>query len=169
MKTYKGRYKVKNRKKYRGDVDNVVYRSMWEKWVFKWCDDNSDILEWSSEEIVIPYYYEVDKRYHRYFVDVFIRFRSGDTILVEIKPDKQTKPPEGKRKTKKYIQEGLEYVKNMNKWHAADRFAKDNNWKFQVWTENTLQKMGIMPKSNQKAPGKLKPLKPYRKKPRNKV
>ena len=56
----------------------------------------------------------------------------------------------------------MTYVKNMNKWEAADTFAKDRGWKFQIWTENTLQSMGIMAKmSNKLKP--LKPLKPYRK------
>lgn len=169
MKTYSGKYTVKNKNKYRGDLKNVVYRSMWEKWVFKWCDENTSIKEWSSEEIIVPYYYEVDKRYHRYFVDVFIRFDNGKTLLVEIKPDKQTRPPESKRKTKKYIKEGLEYVKNMNKWEAANKVAKDNGWTFEIWTEHTLRKMGIMPKENKPMPGKLKPLKPYRKKSKKSV
>ena len=48
----------------------------------------------------------------------------------------------------------------MNKWEAANSFAKDRNWEFQVWTEHTLQNMGIMPKPLKK----LKPLGPVRKK-----
>ena len=45
----------------------------------------------------------------------------------------------------------------MNKWEAATSYAKDRGWKFEIWTENTLRNMGIMPKAQ---PGKLKPLKP---------
>jgi len=59
---YSGRYKVKNRTKYKGDVDNVIFRSMWERHCFKWCDDNPEVVKWSSEETVIPYFYEVDKK-----------------------------------------------------------------------------------------------------------
>jgi len=77
--------------------------------------------------------------------------------LIEIKPDKQTRPPAYQgRKTKRYISESMDYVKNQNKWKAADNFAKDRGWKFVVWTENTLERMGIKPKST-------KPLKPYTK------
>ena len=54
---YSGRYKVKNPSKYKGDHTNVIYRSMWEKYAFKWCDNNSNVVEWSSEEVVIPYLY----------------------------------------------------------------------------------------------------------------
>lgn len=159
---YSGKYKVKNIRKYRGNPDKVVYRSHWEKMVFLWCDKHDEITEWSSEETVVPYYYEVDKRYHRYFVDLKIKFNTGEVILVEIKPAKETEPPKRPDKSKRYINEAMTYVKNMNKWEAADTFAKDRGWKFQIWTENTLQSMGIMAKmSNKLKP--LKPLKPYRK------
>ena len=149
---YSGKYKLINPQKYKGDPSLIVYRSMWEKHCFKWCDTSKDVLEWSSEEIIVPYYYDVDKKYHRYFPDLKIKLSSGVTYLIEIKPDKETRPPEGQRKTKQYISEGLTYVKNVNKWKAADSFAKDRGWIFQVWTEKTLQSMGIMPKQ-------LKPLK----------
>ena len=133
---------------------------MWERHCFKWCDDNPNVKAWSSEETVVPYFYEVDKRYHRYFVDLKITFKNNKTILVEIKPEKETMPPQGKRKTRQYINEGLTYVKNMNKWEAANTFAKDRGWEFQIWTEKTLQEMKIMPKPIKK----LKPLGPVRKK-----
>jgi hypothetical protein len=164
---YSGRYQVLNTKKYKGDHTNVIYRSLWERDVFKWCDINPQVKSWSSEETIVPYYYEVDKKYHRYFVDLKITFTNNKTILVEIKPDKETSPPTGPKRTKKYINEALTYVKNMNKWEAANEFAKDRGWEFQIWTENTLIEMGIMQKPMKKVPGKLKPLKPYRrKKPR---
>ena len=162
---YRGKYKVKNMKKYRGDPDNVIYRSMWERHCFKWCDENSFIVEWSSEEIVIPYYYDIDKKYHRYFVDLKITFKNGKTILVEIKPAKETEPPKNANKSKRYIGEAMTYVKNMNKWEAANAFAKDRGWEFQIWTENTLKSMGIMKEQKGKLKP-LKPMKPYRKKPK---
>lgn len=154
---YSGKYKVKNPQKYKGDFMNVVYRSLWEKYCFKWCDEDSSVKSWSSEEVVIPYFYEVDKKYHRYFMDLKITYTNGTTVLVEIKPKKETAPPNfNGRKTKQYISEGLTYVKNMNKWAAAQKFAADNGWGFEIWTEDTLHKMGIKPKST-------KPLKPYKK------
>jgi hypothetical protein len=167
---YSGRYVVANRNKYKGDADNVVYRSLWELQCFKWCDSNSAIKYWSSEETVIPYFYDVDKKYHRYFVDLKITYNDGRTVLIEIKPDKETKPPTGQRRTKKYINESLTYIKNMNKWEAANEFCKDRGWEFHIWTEETLREMGLLTKP---VPGKLKkPLKkmtPYRKKkPRKK-
>ena len=86
------------------------------------------------------------------------------TLLIEIKPEKETVPPVGQRKTKQYVSEGLTYIKNMNKWEAANSFAKDRGWEFQVWTEKTLQEMKLLPKPMPGKLKKLKPLKPYRKK-----
>ena len=153
---YSGIYKVKKPEKYEGDSTDVVYRSMWEKWAFKWCDKNDDIVKWSSEEVVIPYYYEADKRHHRYFMDLKLVFKSGRTLLVEIKPDVQTRKPKKPAKiTKRYVNEGYTFIKNSNKWEEAARFAKKRGWDFEIWTEKTLTKMGIMPKS-------VKPLKPFK-------
>ena len=59
---YKGLYTIENKKKYAGDPLNVVYRSLWEREVFKWCDRNPKIKTWSSEEIIIPYYFDMDKK-----------------------------------------------------------------------------------------------------------
>jgi len=154
---YSGNYKVKNKEKYIGNPENVTYRSQWEKYAFKWCDDSPKVKRWGSEEIVIPYLYEVDKKYHRYFMDLVIQYTDGKTVLVEIKPAKETSPPTGPRRTRRYITEGLTYVKNMNKWEAAKEYAKDRGWHFEVWTERELEAFGIMPKS-------AKPLKPFSRK-----
>lgn len=86
------------------------------------------------------------------------------TILVEIKPEKETAPPIGERRTKRYITEGLTYIKNMNKWQAAENYCKDRNWEFQIWTEKTLQEMKLLPPPMPGKLKKLKPLPPYRKK-----
>ena len=161
MKTYSGTYKP-NKDKYQGDASKVVYRSGWELHCFRWCDANSAIQTWSSEEVVIPYIYVVDGRYHRYFMDLKINFKSGVTMLVEVKPAHQTLPPKGNKRTKRYISESLTYVKNRNKWLAASEYAKDRGWKFEIWTEHHLNEMNILPKSTQKVPGKLKKLKPYK-------
>jgi|TARA_R110000822_G_scaffold48453_10_gene127637 hypothetical protein len=159
---YSGKYKVKNIAKYKGDYTNVIFRSNWEKVCFKWCDQNDSILEWSSEETIIPYFYEVDKRVHRYFMDLRFKTKDGKTYLVEIKPHKQTLVPKNPNKSKRYITESLTYIKNRCKWKAAESYSKDRGWHFEIWTEHTLQKMGLLPKL--KPLGKLKPLAPFRKK-----
>lgn len=156
MPTHQGKYKPKNPGKYRGDPNEIVYRSMWERYCFIWADNNTNVKQWSSEEVVIPYLYEVDRSYHRYFVDMWVRFEDGKTLLVEIKPFKETQVPvfPGK-KTPRYVTESLTYVKNQNKWKAAEKFAEERGWKFVIWTENELSAMGILPKEPLK---RMKPL-----------
>lgn len=161
---HSGHYKVANPAKYKGDFTNVVYRSLWELYCFQWCDTSSSVKEWVSEEIVIPYFYEVDKKYHRYFIDLKITLTDNTVILVEIKPEKETAAPKRPDKSKRYITEALTYVKNRCKWEAAEQFAKDRGWKFQIWTEKTLVGMGIMPAYTDKTMKPLKPLKPLKKK-----
>jgi hypothetical protein len=93
---------------------------------------------------VVPYKCTVDKKLHRYFVDLLIQMDNKKTYLIEIKPKSQTQPPKARsRKTKKYINEQLTYIKNNDKWEAATQFAEHKGWKFQVWTEETLKNLGI--------------------------
>jgi len=141
---YKGKYKIKNPDKYAGNPNTVVFRSLWERNTFRWCENNPKVKLWNSEEIVVPYKSTVDKRLHRYYVDLLIQMDNKQTYLIEIKPKKETMPPPKRsRKTRKYINEQLTYIKNNDKWEAADQFAKHKGWKFQVWTEETLKNLGI--------------------------
>lgn len=107
------------------------------------CDTNDAILSWSSEEIVIPYLYEVDGKMHSYYMDFWLRMRRHDgkivERLIEVKPHTQTLPPKPqKRHTKQYVAKVAEYVKNMNKWTAARRYAKLNSMEFSIFTEHEL-------------------------------
>jgi len=52
---WKGRYKVKNPAKYKGDPTRVIYRSSLELKFMNFLDTHSDIIEWNSEEVVVPY------------------------------------------------------------------------------------------------------------------
>jgi len=140
---YSGRYSVKNREKYEGDPSRVFFRSLWERQVFKWIDDNPQIVKWSSEEVVIPYRCQTDNRIHRYFMDVKMVMEDGKTFLVEIKPKSQTRKPKTRRKTKAYLKEVMTYAKNESKWLAANEYCKDRGWKFLVWTEDHLKELGI--------------------------
>lgn len=141
---YQGKFTPKNYKKYKGNPTNIVYRSLWELKFMNYCDMNSNILEWNSEEIVIPYVSPIDKRYHRYFVDFWVKLRekTGEvkTYLFEIKPKKYTQPPNQnpKRKTKKWLQENYEYAKNQAKWKAAKEYCADRRIEFKILTEEEL-------------------------------
>lgn len=135
---YSGRYIPENPKKYLGDPTKVFYRSLWERRFMVHLDTNVNVLEWSSEEIVIPYLSPVDNRIHRYFPDFFVKTKTGSSII-EIKPHNQSVPPEVKnRKTKRYLSEVITYGVNQAKWKAAEEYCKDRNWKFKVVTEKDM-------------------------------
>jgi len=142
-KYHQGRFKPERPEKYRGDVTNIIYRSSWEKRIFKWADKNPAVLEWSSEEIIVPYLCETDNRIHRYFVDMHMKVRDVNgnvsTYLVEVKPYAQTQPPKPRKKqTRGYIEEVETFVKNQSKWKAAKKFAEDRGAKFIIITEREL-------------------------------
>ena len=142
--TYKGKYTVKDRKKYVGDPDKVVYRSLWERNAFRWVENQPNIVEWGSEEVIVPYICETDRKVHRYFIDLYFKTTDGKKYLIEIKPSKETKPPKKPaRQSRRYLSEALTYVKNQSKWKAANKFAQENGCIFQVWTEDTLESLGI--------------------------
>lgn len=141
---YSGRYRVKNLSKYEGNPSKVQYRSLWERQVMRWLDDNPSVIGWNSEEVVIGYKCKTDNRLHRYFVDMFIRMKDGKCYLVEIKPKRQTVPPkQPQRKSKKYLKEVLTYGKNISKWEAAQAYAAKRGMIFQIWTEDTIKGLGI--------------------------
>ncbi len=144
MNTLKGKYIPKNYVKYRGDYRNIIYRSSWELKFMKYCDINKNILEWGSEEIIIPYRSPLDNKVHRYFVDFYIKVKDINgkvqKYLVEVKPKKQTREPKvQQRMTKKYLREVTEYAKNKAKWKAAQEFCDDRNYKFILITEDELK------------------------------
>ena len=140
---YKGKYRPTNPKKYKGDPTNIIYRSLWERKFMVYCDLNDNILEWGSEEFFIPYRSPLDNRVHRYFPDFYIKYKKSDgsicRSIIEVKPDKQTRPPKKpKRQTKGYLYEVTQYVKNEAKWEAAREFCKDRLWEFKIFTEKEL-------------------------------
>ena len=142
--SYKGRFKPKNYKKYKGDPTKVTYRSMWELRFMKYCDKNDSILEWSSEEIVIPYR-SIDNKVHRYYPDFWIKYKNfeGKMIqeIIEVKPKKQWVRTSKKGKHYgKYLREARTYAINESKWDAAREYCLDRGYKFRILTEDHLVK-----------------------------
>jgi len=141
-KTYKGRFKPKNPKKYNGDANNIIYRSTWEVRVMKWLDEHPSVIWWASEEIHIPYKSPLDNKMHRYFPDFITKMKQKDgsvmTYIIEVKPFNQTKQPVQKNRTKKYLREAATYLVNQEKWKAADIFCQEHGWKFMIMTEKEL-------------------------------
>jgi hypothetical protein len=140
---YQGIFRPKNPKKYIGNSNNIVYRSSWECRVMNWFDQNEDIISWASEELIVPYKSPIDNRFHRYFPDFIVKVKTRDgtmkTLMIEVKPKKQTIPPEPrKRVTKQYVTEVTTYGVNQAKWKAAQEYCLDRGWEFKIMTEEHL-------------------------------
>jgi hypothetical protein len=141
--SYKGKYQPKNPQKYRGNVNNIIYRSLWERKFLVYCDTSDNIIEYASEEIALPYRSPIDNKIHKYFPDFYIKVRESNgeikKYIIEIKPKKQTiEPIPQKKKTKGYIYEVYEYARNQAKWKAAIEYCKDRQWEFKIFTETDL-------------------------------
>ena len=141
---YKGRYTPKNPKKYLGDPSRVIYRSSWERKFMRYCDDNAAILEWGSEEVIIPYLSPWDGKLHRYFPDFYIKVRQANgsvkKMIIEVKPKKQTVPPTvtPKRKTRRWYKDVKTWGINEAKWKYAIEWCNSNDMEFKILTEDHL-------------------------------
>ena len=121
----------------------IIYRSLWELKFMKWCDSHDHIVEWGSEDIVVPYRSPLDGRVHRYFPDFYIKVKNKNgtmkKYIIEIKPKKQTlEPKQPKRRTKRYLTEVTTYVTNQAKWEAAREWCLDRGLEFLILTEEHL-------------------------------
>lgn len=142
-RTYKSVYTPVNEEKYVGDASAIIARSSWEARFNKFLDYNTNVEKWSSEELIIPYYYPLDGKMHRYFPDYWVKFKNGKEVVIEIKPFAETLQPIYKKGGNKrvFADRMATYMKNCAKWDAAKAFCEARGWSFEVFTEKTLQKL----------------------------
>lgn len=140
---HQGTYKPRYPEKYKGNPKSIIFRSGLELKFFRFFDHNKTVLQWNSEEVVVPYVSDLDGKLHRYFVDVWAKMNGRNGVqeyIIEIKPFAFTQsPPQQNRKTQAYQRKVMEYIKNINKWKAADAYAKKQGQKFIILTEKDLR------------------------------
>ena len=142
--TYKGRYFPTNPKKYRGNPNQIIYRSLWERKVMVYCDKNDAIIEWGSEEVIVPYLSPMDGKIHRYFPDFYMKVRQADgstkKFIIEVKPKSQCKQPvkNPKRRTTKWFNEVKTFAINQAKWKSAREFCEDKGMEIKIFTEDHI-------------------------------
>lgn len=140
-KSYKGIYKPRYPRKYVGDVNRIVYRSLLERRFMVYCDMNPDIIQWASEEISIKYVSPLDGRLHRYFPDFIVETAKKKQYMIEVKPYRQCMPPKKKKRVSRvYLHEKLTFSKNQAKWKAARAWCKLHRMEFKIFTEKELGK-----------------------------
>lgn len=135
----KGLFVPRNPQKYVGDVNNIIFRSSWEKVFFDFCDNNVNILKWSSETLKIPYIKPTDGKLHYYYPDVFIQYKDKNNKLhneiIEIKPEKQINITKNKKVS---LYERVTYAINIAKWKSAASFCDKHDIKFRLLSEKDL-------------------------------
>jgi hypothetical protein len=144
-KWLQGTFKPFNPQKYVGNVNNIIYRSSWELSFLMRLDGDPLVLEYSSEETIIPYRLPNNPTVRRYFVDFKVKRKIGDKIvtqLIEIKPSSQVAAPKPKSNKKTTLRESMTYIMNTEKWKAADKYCKMRGWEFIILTEKELN-LGI--------------------------
>lgn len=148
---YKGKFRPKNPGKYKGDVTKIIWRSLWELKVMRKLDSHPDVVEWRSEEVAIPYKNPMKRgKTSRYFPDFIVKKRIDEnkyqTIMIEVKPEKQLSPPDISKKrntptgrvSRRFINEAARYEVNKAKWDAAEEYCKQRGWIFVKMTEKHI-------------------------------
>jgi len=154
MRSYKGWYKLLNPKKFIAPIDahmgsfnesefSVNYKSKLELRAFRYADFNIHVSKWSVEPWAIKYIKPTDGKIHRYYIDLFLEFKTGEKFIVEVKPKSETLPPKKPRKiteknSVRYQKALMTYAVNSAKWKAAKEFAAKNNLKFIILTDEVL-------------------------------
>lgn len=105
----------------------------------RYLDEHPDIVNWASEEFFVPYRSPIDGKWHRYFPDFWIKKKSNEVIVIEVKPASQTKAPKvQKSRSRRYLYEVKTWGINQAKWKAATEYCKDRGWLFKIMTEKEL-------------------------------
>ena len=140
---YHGRFQPRNPKKYKGNPSEIVYRSSWELQAMNYFDLREEVIQWSSEEIIVPYKCVFTGKWRRYFPDFVITVVDKNNVkathMIEVKPYKETMEPRpGTRKTKRYLKEVQTWGINSTKWKYAREYCADRKWHFTIITEKDL-------------------------------
>lgn len=143
-----GIFKPKNKQKCI-NKDQIVYRSGLECSFMLKLDNNPNVIQWSSESIIIPYFKSVENRSARYYVDFWFKIvlpdKTTKEFIVEIKPHRQTLPPteSKKKKASTILYENIMFKTNEDKWKAAQQWCSDyqkrgKNISFLIITEKNI-------------------------------
>ena len=134
------KYTPQNPHKYVGSSP-IICRSSWETYFCKHLDRRSDVIQWASESLRIPYLSPKDGEMHRYFPDFIVEYQLQDGTtsrqVIEIKPYKETIASTS-RIMKTRMRENLIHQVNEAKWAAARKVCKDAGYGFIILTEREL-------------------------------
>lgn len=110
----------------------IIYRSGLEYQFIEYCENSPMIVKWASEVLAIPYYSKLDGKQQNYYPDYVIENNKGTRCIVEVKPANQTVKPDAT--DSQFLKEA--WIKNIDKWTAAKKYAEEHDMKFIIVTEN---------------------------------
>lgn len=135
-----GTYQVLNVEKYMGK-GHPKYRSSWELFFFRFCDNHPGVMSWASESLQIPYFNPVLGKQTIYVPDLLVVYvdKSGAKHgeVIEIKPSRETTIEAAKS-----IRDKTMVAINLAKWRAAALWCKQQGLVFRILTEHDLFKQG---------------------------
>jgi len=133
-----------NKHKYKGRYP-IIYRSSLELKFCMICDSNDNITMWSSESVEIPYWNPIEGMQRTYNPDYLIEILTGAgkiKYMVEVKPKDFTVKPKplatnaSLKARKAYNFKLRNFVINMHKKMAADRYCREFSMKYIFLTES---------------------------------
>ena len=161
--SYKGKWKPKNISKYSGKIDNITFRSNWERTFFNWADSRPEVVKWCSEEkqCIIPYNNPTKPGAGinaRYFCDIYAEIMVNGTrrkFLIEIKPEAETRMPilpknNNVKSQRRYKAALATFAVNQSKWDAAKKVCNKMGWEFMIFTEHQLSPHSVKKKKRYK-------------------
>ena len=99
---------------------DVYYRSLFELNAILHLESNEDVISYTFEPYNIEYSFEGKVRH--YIVDCLVEYNDGTKCIVEFKPNCH-----------------VTHDKNVAKFQSAQKFANDNGFIFEIWTEKSHQ------------------------------
>ena len=128
-----------------------VFRSGLESQLMVILDSNPNVVKWSSESIVLPYFKKTENRMARYFVDFYFAIKIGEQVreyIVETKPSNQTvlKEYSSRAKPSTVAYAAIEFSNNQCKWEAAKKWCQEQTKKgrkidFLIITEKNIDQI----------------------------
>lgn len=130
-----------NPQKYIGK-HNPKFRSGWEFTFMQFCDTNKNVIQWSSESLIIPYLNPLTGKRSNYIPDFLVVYENKHgqqkAELVEIKPKKQSLIESRVASAR----DRAVVAVNHAKWASAMAFCKQHGLTFRVITEDDLFRNG---------------------------
>lgn len=132
-----GRFEMKHPEKYVG-IKQPLARSSWEFVFMRMLDEHQGVEKWASESVRIPYRCPLTGKYTIYVPDFFVVYNDKNggkhAEVIEVKPTNHM--IKEKLGNSRYNQE--QYIKNMAKWEAANKWCQQQGIKFRVVNEDDI-------------------------------